>query len=644
MSIHQPATSAQSITSTRPTTSTRRGPGTNRRGRGTRRRIAIGLSVVLLGSGVATATAAEHPAAPAVELPPEVERLLPPGGRALSGALRVINSLGARNQVYREAREVQRDLREYYDAQLATAKKQLANRELAGLSDSQVATYVRVVERLEREKRTALDITEREKNDARLQFQGRLVETIAGVLITTPRVRDGMTQLRGAIEDLKGAFEVAAAAADGQNPLEVALRPVRERLERYSRIAGTASLVTGELGRRVNELLAEAQGVLDGYDGASADASEAATGIAGRLDSLIGEVDDLLETGRRARGADDIDAAGRALIDALLTPGSDDPATDSAADAIARQLGLDPSVIEALGLSSGDIDPATLATMRERVRGEILRRRTEGIAEQCGAIVGAARRANGGSDEDLPCELYSDPDRVIDLLRGSDEPPSSDVPSGEDAAPVPPPPVAVSTTTIPPTTTTTTTIPPTTTTTTTTTIPPTTTTTTTTTTLPPLPPNIDTVISYGEQFSGSGEAIATSIQVVVNYAEGGAATVSYSGSSSSSWRRTFPCIFDNDLNRPTGDSSVVEYVFGVSAANSGSTTAGSDGSLSITLPYSLSGSISGSQIVLYAADCAYLNGNAAPNTGGYSASGQIVISVDSGGFVSVNTNWSGGLT
>jgi hypothetical protein len=72
-----------------------------------------------------------------------------------------------------------------------------------------------------------------------------------------------------------------------------------------------------------------------------------------------------------------------------------DPAMDAFATALAREM--EPGFARNLAVSKGILDPREFATMRERVRGEILKNRSEWLRQrargECGRPAGAAFRS-----------------------------------------------------------------------------------------------------------------------------------------------------------------------------------------------------------------------------------------------------------
>jgi len=124
-------------------------------------------ALLLATAMLVTIIATPSPQADAAGIPDLVEDALPPGARQVLAGIRIIDGLGTRNSVYREAHHVQRELRAYYDARIEKAQQQLLDREQIGLHDTQTAAYGRVVTLLRAEKEAAIQLTEDEKRAAK---------------------------------------------------------------------------------------------------------------------------------------------------------------------------------------------------------------------------------------------------------------------------------------------------------------------------------------------------------------------------------------------------------------------------------------------------------------------------------------------
>ncbi len=457
--------------------------------RRTRVVLACSLAVTVAAGPVDAALPADPvaapPAAPQPDAPELADELLPPGARNVLAAIRVFKGLAARNRIYREAGHVQRDLRAYYDAQLATARRQLQERSQLGLHDSQVRAYVRVYERLLAERELAIRMTEDEKRTAKYGFESTLRRELVAAVIRTPRVQRGIEQARNTVERLRTDLEVVRDAVQSGNPVAAAIEELRGRLDRLDEAAQLTGMISGDAGEALQSIGDRVRGELDRLQRPLDEAAGATDEIINELGSLSTQLSDALMSNRRPVADQALERASELLVNRLAAPNSNQPGRDALANAIARnQLS---AAERNVGVATGEIDPSEFRRMRDRIRAAMLGNTLERITDICGQLVGAARRraldAGTGAGGSNPCELFRDPAALQAFLDGQRG--TTTVPTTAATTTIAPTTTTTTTTTttIPPTTTTTTTATTTTTTTTTTTSPPTTT--TTTTTLPP---------------------------------------------------------------------------------------------------------------------------------------------------------------
>lgn len=348
-----------------------------------------------------------------------IEQALPPGARNVLSVFRVVKSLNARNRVYREARSVQGELRTYYDAQIVTAKQQLANREQLGLHPSQLRAYMRVLERLEGERQLVLDLTEDEKRGAKYGFESRLQRELTAALVRVPRVQEAMAQVRGVVGDLEDAVVQVQGVLETGNPISAAISTVEDRLEEVEAIAGVVEIVhgptSGAIGSvtdRVRGLLAQAQAPLD-------EALENTNTVLAEINGLAVDLDTQIDTGRTVRADTAIrDAALVTATQVIFAPQSDRPDVDVMADAITRGHSRDTA--EDIGRAGQVLDIGEFNSMRDRVHAALLGNTLERIADICGRIIGEARRiqlaaAESGEpvpDTSSPCGLFRNPEAL----------------------------------------------------------------------------------------------------------------------------------------------------------------------------------------------------------------------------------------
>lgn len=417
-----------------------------------RRLAAVSMVVTMMTTAVVAepagqADAAPVPAAPAVPaiVAPRIgaaEDLLPPGARQVLAVVRIFRGVHARNQVYREARGVQGDLRSHTESLIATADRQLADRRELGLDLSQQAALYRARLKLKGDLDAALAITEDEKRAAKYGFESQLVRELGEVLIRVPRVRRGLERTRAAVEDLKGAFDQARVALEGGNPVTALVADARAKLDRVERLAQIGSLVNGEFGRRLNGLTATVRTELDKVDQGVEEALGATNVALGELGAVTTGIDESLAESRRARADLAAEEAVRSTLDRIWTPRGEQPERDVLADAIARDA-LTAAQRNA-GVAAGVIEPGEFRNMRDRVQAAMLGRSLERIGEICGRLVGALRRAQLDAAEEgdpaptatTPCTLFGDPETLqefLDAERSNATPTTTAVPSDASA-------------------------------------------------------------------------------------------------------------------------------------------------------------------------------------------------------------------
>ena len=386
-----------------------------------RRLAVIIVAVALLVPAVVTARPEPVAARGIQDL---IEGAVPPGARQLLAGIRVIKGIGARNEVYEEAHQVQRQLWAYYDARIEKAQQQMIKRQQLGLRDSQYQAYKRVKASLEAEREMVNQITEAEKKEAKDRFEGRLRRELLGAIARSPKGQEALRDIREALSDVRDRFGQVQAALEGGNPINVAVDDLQRQVNRL-RSAGTVlSLLSGRAGAELQRKANAVQGLINQVTGATSEAAAAGKEAFNTLDSAIGTLDQQIENPRRVRAAADLltEEAANVVINKIFAPGGETPAEDVIADAIAR--GIDRNLITNVGVALGEIDPEELATMRERVRAQLLKTRLERIAAQCGRLTGALRQAalealkdGSAPPESTPCSLFQNPDKLEEFIR-----------------------------------------------------------------------------------------------------------------------------------------------------------------------------------------------------------------------------------
>ncbi len=199
-----------------------------------KRRVAFLVAFLLLGASGAAAPAPTAPVHAAA------------GPQQVLAFADVFSALFQRNRVYRNAADVQNELRSYYDGLLTTARAALLDRELA-LTGSQLAAYRRMVETLEQEKNAALQLLEDDKRGARQTFKNTLNAQLPALLLSMPAARDAAQVLRTNLAEIRDVLQATrAAVVSGRPGALVDIARVRTQLDKYAAVVG---LIGGRPGR-----------------------------------------------------------------------------------------------------------------------------------------------------------------------------------------------------------------------------------------------------------------------------------------------------------------------------------------------------------------------------------------------------------
>lgn len=388
----------------------------------TRRGLAVVVALVLAAGAIVPASAAGAGAAPQVG---ELEEILPPGARQVVAVIRIIDGLAARNRVYREAGAVQRDLRAYYDARIATAQEMLLDRSILDLQTdrSQLRAYWRLRAKLEAERDLAMQITEDEKRAAKYGFESTLRRELLAAVVRIPRVQAGLGRLRDTVTELQTAVRQAQTALEGGNPVADALADVQAKLadvEGYGELIG---LISGPTGNAIGSITGRVRRVVDQLQGPIDQARDAAGQMITELDGFVVAVDAQITPARTPRGGLDIPPDATASPDQFTTIPQPGPAGDAIADATARRSIRDGGLIDPT--TGAPITSADLNRMIERVHAARLGNTLERIGQLCGRITGAQRRAQldaaaTGTPPPVtasnPCTWYGNADALQALI------------------------------------------------------------------------------------------------------------------------------------------------------------------------------------------------------------------------------------
>ncbi|MDJ0768031.1 MAG: hypothetical protein QNJ12_04525 [Ilumatobacter sp.] len=194
----------------------------------------------------------------------------------------VVGGMFQRQRVYRNAAEVQDEIRAYYDGLIDTARAALRDRDLAH-TGSQLGTYVRMVASLEVEKEAALQLLEDDKRGARNTFRNTLNQQLPSLLLAIPAVRETAQVLHGNLGELRDVLTATrAAVAEGRPSALLDLATHRARLDQFAALMATIggqpgrdlANAVGALGQRLQQLEAAGDQVADEIDGGLAEAQQ----------------------------------------------------------------------------------------------------------------------------------------------------------------------------------------------------------------------------------------------------------------------------------------------------------------------------------------------------------------------------------
>lgn len=219
------------------------------------------------------------------------------GPQQVLAAANVVGSLFQRNRVYRNAAEVQGEIRAYYDGLLTTARAALQDRELSQL-DNQVAAYVRLVASLEHERDATLQLLEDDKRGARRVFRTELNRSLPTLLLAVPAVRDLAGVVRTDLGELRNGLQaMRTAVAEGRPAALTELAARRATVDRYAALAAT---IGGRPGRDLADAIGSLGERLERLSRVEATAAaEIDAGLVeadGHLATAIGRLDEQLAT------------------------------------------------------------------------------------------------------------------------------------------------------------------------------------------------------------------------------------------------------------------------------------------------------------------------------------------------------------
>jgi hypothetical protein len=188
-------------------------------------------------------------------------------GSPANAVIALFNIIGAarrRNRVYREARATQREMDAYYDELLVEARSQLQERGLMGQGTQgeftlenrgQLRVYIKMYEALQAEREAVTQQIEREKNDARRNFNRSLTNEIVGILIKSPGGQRLIGDMRSTLGELRQAVEAVQEAIQNNRPFDALVAVVQEKIEKIPVIRHAAQEIGSVVAQKVDRLL-----------------------------------------------------------------------------------------------------------------------------------------------------------------------------------------------------------------------------------------------------------------------------------------------------------------------------------------------------------------------------------------------------
>jgi hypothetical protein len=209
------------------------------------------------------------------------------GLNVLVGIGNLVSAANRRTRFYNEARATQKEMNEYYDSLIATARSQLQERELMGqLNRGQLNIYVKMVKALEAERAAVTSQIEAEKNKARQKFNQTLGHEVQRFLLRSPGGQRILQSVRDTLGGLREATLAVQAALDAGRPNSVIHALVDQYTEKMNLLPGIQNEVRN-LGSSLGSKLDQALG------GVLAQAEAAINDLVGEMGQAVDKVDEL---------------------------------------------------------------------------------------------------------------------------------------------------------------------------------------------------------------------------------------------------------------------------------------------------------------------------------------------------------------
>jgi len=290
-----------------------------------------------------------------------------------------------RNRVYRSAERFIDDRNAYYDRLRETARKQLLNREIAGLQPSQTAAYVKLVALLEQHRKVELQVAEDRKRSARAEFHTRLEDASLYALAGSRLAQELVGAMQHGVGNAQQALDrvLNTLTSGGTSGLQD-LRRIREMASRVSTAAGA---IGGKPGRQLKNASDRIIQAIDQPQEKIQDAIE-------KVQAELANVNQTLDTLSRMGRAPSAGVVAEQLATRFLPGGGD--SSDVSIDAITQ-------ILSQLEVGDGSLKDEARAAIREGFTA-----RCAAIAESYKANLAALRTnagsASGGAAGETACQ------------------------------------------------------------------------------------------------------------------------------------------------------------------------------------------------------------------------------------------------
>ncbi|MEO1059640.1 MAG: hypothetical protein AAFY28_22275, partial [Actinomycetota bacterium] len=320
----------------------------------------------------------------------------------------------------------QADIRSTYDTRLAKAREMLRDRELLGLSNSQVGAYIGVYALLLDEKRVSLGLTEDEKRAAKFGFKSTFNRELQSAVVRVPQLRPVFSAWNGTIGEVQSSLRTLRTAVETGNPVGAVLTELNDKLAKADEFARYAAALSRGAGERIASATAGIRDLVAPLNEVLGDALGAIDEAGGAVVELQEQVDDFTEAERTPRTSLDVPLPDSGLVGQILAATGGPPAIDGLAAVIANQA------LRRVPPDERGDPAAELSSMRDRVNARVRGNTRERINDICNRLTGALHRAtqqalaNGqpAPSTATPCTYWKDDDllqAVVEARRAARE-------------------------------------------------------------------------------------------------------------------------------------------------------------------------------------------------------------------------------